>query len=85
MDNVPDIVAKRRQGRRGLRTAAALAVAGLVLTGAGIAYADDIYNTADATIDSDAEVMALNVGGVQRVLPRWPCGPPTATGRTDAT
>lgn len=66
MDNVPGInVAKRRQGRRGLRTAAALAVAGLVLAGAGIAYADDIYNTVDATIDSDAEVMALNVGGVQ--------------------
>lgn len=66
MDNLLGMdAAKRRQGRRGLKAAAAAAVAGLLLAGTGIAYADDIYNTLDSSVDTDAEILALNVGGGQ--------------------
>lgn len=51
-----------RRGRDGLRAAAALAAAGLVLAGGGIAYADEIYNTLDSAIDAEAEILALNAG-----------------------
>lgn len=64
MDNLLGIgKGARRQGRRGIRAAASLAVAGLVLAGGGVAFADDIYNTLDGSVDSVAEIMALNVGG----------------------
>ncbi|MFJ6079491.1 PxKF domain-containing protein [Pseudarthrobacter sp. NPDC092419] len=66
MDNLLGIgAAAGRQGRGGFRVAAALAAAGLVLAGGGIAFADDIHNNLDSSIDVDAEIMALNVGGVQ--------------------
>lgn len=45
------------------RTAAAVAAGSLLLAGGGVAFADDIYNKLDATIDSVAEIMPLNVGG----------------------
>lgn len=45
------------------RTAAAVAAGSLLLAGGGIAWADDIYNNLDGTIDATAEVMALNAGG----------------------
>ncbi|WP_448625210.1 PxKF domain-containing protein [Geodermatophilus sp. URMC 64] len=38
-------------------------VTGLLITGGGLAAADDISNTIDATVDTVAEVMPLNVGG----------------------
>lgn len=43
----------------GVTAAVALVIAG----GAGLASADNIYNTVDATIDATAEIMPLNVGG----------------------
>jgi hypothetical protein len=48
----------------GFRAAAAVAAGSLLLASAGVVYADDIYNTAEEeiSIDSDAEVMPLNVG-----------------------
>ncbi|UVJ39277.1 PxKF domain-containing protein [Arthrobacter sp. CJ23] len=46
-----------------LRTGAVLAAGALLLAGAGVARADDIYNTLDGTVDTVAEVMPLNVGG----------------------
>lgn len=49
--------------RTSTRAAAAVAAAGLVLAGGGVAWADDIYNNLDATFDTEAEVMPLNVGG----------------------
>lgn len=49
--------------RRAFRAAAALAAGTLLLASAGVAYADNIYNTLDTSIDSTAEVMPLNVGG----------------------
>ncbi|MFX1821967.1 PxKF domain-containing protein [Pseudarthrobacter sp. CC4] len=51
-------------GRTGTRVAAAVAAAGLVLAGGGVAWADAIYNNLDATFDTEAEVMPLNVGGL---------------------
>jgi hypothetical protein len=36
-----------------------------VLAGSGIAWADDISNSLDTSVDAEAEVMALNVGGVE--------------------
>ncbi|MFJ6028154.1 PxKF domain-containing protein [Pseudarthrobacter sp. NPDC092424] len=66
MDNLLGIGSgARRQGRGGFRAAAALAAAGLVLAGGGIAFADDIHNTLDSSVDTDAEVLALNLGGAQ--------------------
>ena len=49
--------------RTSTRTAAAVAAGSLLLAGGGVAFADDIYNKLDATIDSVAEIMPLNVGG----------------------
>lgn len=51
-----------RRGRGGLRSVAVLAAAGLALAGGGIAYADDVYNTLDSSIDAEAEILALNAG-----------------------
>ncbi|MEO5316120.1 PxKF domain-containing protein [Pseudarthrobacter sp. CC12] len=42
---------------------AAVAAGSLLLAGGGVAFADDIYNTLDTSIDSTAEVMPLNAGG----------------------
>jgi len=56
----------RRRGtlrKTGLRAAAALGTGALLLSAAGIARADNIYNNLDGTIDSVAEVMPLNAGG----------------------
>lgn len=47
----------------GFKAAAAVAAGSLLLAGAGVAYADNIYNNLDAGVDSVAEVMPLNVGG----------------------
>ncbi|TLM83150.1 PxKF domain-containing protein [Pseudarthrobacter sp. NamE5] len=49
--------------RTSTRTAAAVAAGSLLLAGGGVAFADDIYNNLDASIDSMAEIMPLNVGG----------------------
>ena len=35
----------------------------MLLAGGGVAYADDIFNNLDGTVDSVAELMPLNVGG----------------------
>jgi hypothetical protein len=61
-----------RTWRRG--TAAVAGAAALALAFGGIAYADDIANDLDNTVDAAAEVMALNVGGAAgttqlRVIP----------------
>lgn len=48
----------------GLRAVAAIAAGGLLLASAGVVYADQIYNTLEAGVDAEAEVMALNVGGL---------------------
>lgn len=45
------------------RIAAAVAAGGMILAGAGVGYADNIANTLDSSVDAEAEVMALNVGG----------------------
>ncbi|HEY9355051.1 MAG TPA: PxKF domain-containing protein [Arthrobacter sp.] len=47
----------------GFRAAAAVAAGSLLLAGAGVVYADEIYNSLDGNIDATAEVMPLNVGG----------------------
>lgn len=49
--------------RTSTRTAAAVAAGSLLLAGGGVAWADDIYNTLDSSIDATAEIMPLNVGG----------------------
>ena len=54
---------KKLLRRAGLKAAAAVAAGSLLLASAGVVYADDIYNSLDATIDSVVEVMPLNVGG----------------------
>ncbi|MEA3552672.1 PxKF domain-containing protein [Pseudarthrobacter sp. C1] len=50
-------------GRTGTRVAAAVAAAGLVLAGGGVAWADAIANRLDTTVDTVAEAMTLNLGG----------------------
>lgn len=52
--------------RTSTRAAAAVAAGAMVLAGAGIVYADTISNTLDASVDTEAEIMALNVGGANR-------------------
>jgi hypothetical protein len=47
----------------GRRLAALAATATLVLAGAATAYADDVSNNLDSSIDAVAEVMPLNLGG----------------------
>ncbi|KIS25630.1 hypothetical protein TV39_20190 [Arthrobacter sp. SPG23] len=42
---------------------AAVTAGGLLLAGAGVAQADAIYNSIDASVDAEAETMPLNVGG----------------------
>lgn len=54
---------RRLRQRAGFRAAATLAAGSLLLASAGVAYADTIYNNIDGTIDSNAEIMPLNVGG----------------------
>ncbi|MGX1159140.1 hypothetical protein FBY31_2494 [Arthrobacter sp. SLBN-100] len=51
--------------RHSTRVAAAVAAGALALAGSGIAWADDIKNTLDGSVDATAETMALNVGGAQ--------------------
>ncbi|MET4592359.1 PxKF domain-containing protein [Arthrobacter sp. 754] len=53
----------RQPRRAGFRAAAAVAAGSLLLASAGVAYADDVFNSLDSDIDAVAEVMALNVGG----------------------
>jgi hypothetical protein len=51
-------------GRRNLRRLVGGTVAAATFTlASGVAYADNIYNTLDTTIDTAAEAMALTVGG----------------------
>jgi hypothetical protein len=38
-------------------------VSGLLLSAAGVAQADVVYNNVDASVDAAAESMPLNVGG----------------------
>lgn len=45
------------------RSAAALALATAFTAGGGAAFADQIANTLDTTVDAQAEVMALNIDG----------------------
>ncbi len=55
---------KREKLRKtGLKAGVALATGALFLSAAGVAWADNIYNNLDATVDSVAEVMPLNAGG----------------------
>lgn len=54
---------KKPLRRAAVKAAAAFAAGSLLLASAGVAYADFIYNNLDASIDSTAEVMPLNVGG----------------------
>jgi hypothetical protein len=54
---------KKPLRRAAFKAAAAFAAGSLLLASAGVAYADTIYNDIDASIDSVAEVMPLNVGG----------------------
>ena len=49
--------------RTSTKTAAAVAAGSLLLTGGGVAFADDIFNNLDGSIDSTAEVLPLNAGG----------------------
>jgi len=49
--------------RTSTRTAAAVAAGSLLLAGGGVAFADDIYNNLDASIDATVEIMPLNAGG----------------------
>lgn len=54
----------RKQPRRaGFKALAALAAGSLLLASAGVAYADDIYNTLPMTVDSVSKIMPLNAGG----------------------
>lgn len=48
--------------RTSTRTAAAVAAGSLLLAGGGVAYADAIANKLDATVDSVAESMTVNLG-----------------------
>lgn len=50
-------------GRAGRKFLAAVTAGGLLLAGAGVAQADDVFNTLDTSIDAVAETMPLNVGG----------------------
>jgi hypothetical protein len=54
---------KKPLRRAAFKAAAAFAAGSLLLASAGVAYADIIYNNLDASIDSTAEIMPLNVGG----------------------
>ena len=65
--------------RRGFRALVAFTIASLVMT--SVALADNIYNNVDATIDSAAESVTLNVGGSQVVTLAVQ---PTGTGSTPA-
>lgn len=49
--------------RTSTRTAAAVAAGSLLLAGGGVAFADDVSNNLDGTIDATAEIMPLNAGG----------------------
>ena len=49
--------------RTSTRAAAAVASGTLVLAGSGIAWADDISNSLDSSVDATAEILPLNVGG----------------------
>ncbi|MCU1568050.1 MAG: hypothetical protein JWQ56_2987 [Pseudarthrobacter sp.] len=49
--------------RTSTRAAAAVASGTLVLASSGIAWADDISNSLDTSIDATAEILPLNVGG----------------------
>ncbi|WP_353710428.1 PxKF domain-containing protein [Arthrobacter sp. K5] len=47
----------------GRKVLAAVTVSGLLLSAAGVAQADVVYNNVDASLDAAAESMPLNVGG----------------------
>jgi len=49
--------------RTSTRAAAAVASGTLVLAGGGVAWADDISNSLDSSVDATAEILPLNVGG----------------------
>lgn len=49
--------------RTSIRAAAVVAAGSLLLTGGGVAFADTISNTVDASVDTTAEVMPLNARG----------------------
>src|SRR5687767_15880251 len=53
----------QRRVRAGGRLSFVIGTFAMALLFAALAYADDISNTLDASIDGDFEVMALNVGG----------------------
>ncbi|MBT2553119.1 PxKF domain-containing protein [Arthrobacter sp. ISL-5] len=51
-------------GGAGKTFLAAVTVGGLLLSAAGVAHADVVYNNVDASVDAVAESMPLNAGGV---------------------
>lgn len=50
-------------GGAGRKVLAAVTVSGLLLSAAGVAQADVVYNNVDASVDAVAESMPLNAGG----------------------
>jgi len=54
---------RERLRKTGRRAGAALAAGALLLTAAGVARADIIFNNIDTTVDAVAEAMPLNAGG----------------------
>ena len=50
-------------GGAGRKLLAGVTAAGLLLAGAGVAQADDVFNNLDSTVDAVAETMPLNAGG----------------------
>lgn len=56
-------MASQKRVRAGRRVSLLIGTFAMALLFAALAYADDISNTLDATIDADFEAMALNVGG----------------------
>lgn len=56
-------MATPRQVGTGGRVSLVIGTIAMALLFAALAYADDIYNNLDATIDANFETMALNVGG----------------------
>ena len=61
----------RRGGRRALRWLVPLTVGALALGGPMSAFADNVSNKLDTTVDATAEVMSLNKGGPVGTTQLW--------------
>ena len=53
-------------GGAGRTFLAAVTAGGLLLSAAGVAKADDVFNSLDTSVDAVAEIMSLNVGGAAK-------------------